>query len=158
MTRTIGPVELAPLTQTEAETVAGWRYEPPYDFYDVDRDEHDLAELLRPELRGDGYYGAHLPTGELIGFVQLRQEGDVVVVGLGLRPDLTGRGLGVPFLEQALDFARARLAPRTFRLGVAAFNERAITVYERVGFTRTRTFSHETNGARHAYVEMERPA
>src|SRR2546421_416682 len=63
-----------------------------------------------------------------------RRRGDEVEVGLGLRPDLTGRGLGESFSRAALDFARAEWSPRRFRLYVAAWNRRALRVYERLGF------------------------
>jgi hypothetical protein len=36
--------------------------------------------------------------------------------------------------------------------------QRAITVYERVGFSAVRVFSHWTSGAEWEFVEMERPA
>lgn len=146
------------MTQDEAEVIAGWSYDPPYDFYDWLSDQHDLGELLDPALRGDRYFSANDATGELIGFFGFGCEGDVVGVGVGLRPDLTGRGLGLAFLEQGLDFARARFAPTGFKLSVAAFNQRAITVYERSGFVVTRRFTHETNGGSFPFVEMERPA
>jgi len=155
---TIGAISIARMTQAEAETIAEWSYEEPYDFYDWRADEGDLAELLDPARRGDGYFSAHDPTGELIGFFGLGREDDVVVVGLGLRPDLVGRGLGLSFVEEGLAFARERFAPARFRLSVAAFNERAIKVYERAGFVVTRTFMHETNGGLFPFVEMERPA
>lgn len=151
-------VEIASMSQDDAEEIAHWRYEPPYDFYDADADHRDLAELLDPLLRGDKYFSARDATGELIGYFGLVQNEDVVGVGVGLRPDLTGRGLGQPYLEAGLEFARERFDARRFRLSVAAFNERAITVYERAGFVRTRTFDHETNGGVFSFVEMERPA
>jgi ribosomal-protein-alanine N-acetyltransferase len=158
---TTAPLDLVlePMTQDDAEAVAAWRYEPPYDFYDASADEGDLALLLSAEKRAGRMFAA-TGTGELVGFFDLRldAEDDIVVVGLGLRPDLTGRGLGEPFLEAGLAFARTRFSPRRFRLSVAAFNERAIAVYERVGFRRTREHVHETNGGRHSFVEMERDA
>jgi [ribosomal protein S18]-alanine N-acetyltransferase len=49
---TLGPLRITPLSQADAEAIAGWRYEPPYDFYDTDADQRDLAELLDPERRG----------------------------------------------------------------------------------------------------------
>jgi ribosomal-protein-alanine N-acetyltransferase len=146
------------MTQAEAETIAGWSYEPPYDFYDARSDVGDLAELLDPKLRGERYFCARDPAGELIGFFGFGRLGDVVAVGLGLRPDLTGRGLGLAFLGQGLAFAGNLFEPRCFKLSVAEFNQRAITVYERAGFVRTRSFMHETNGGTFPFLEMERPA
>ena len=78
--------------------------------------------------------------------------------GLGLRPDLTGRGLGLAYLSAGLVFAGQRFKPSRFRLSVATFNERAIRVYERAGFTPSRTFDHATNGSIHRFLEMTRPA
>jgi [ribosomal protein S18]-alanine N-acetyltransferase len=152
------PVRIVQLTQDQAETIADWRYEPPYDFYDVRADLHDLEELLDSAKRGNWYFGAHSAAGELIGYFVFKRTEDVVGVGLALRPDLTGRGQGQSFLEDGLAFAREQFEPRGFRLSVAEFNRRAIRVYERVGFTQTRTFAHETNGGVYRFVEMERPA
>jgi ribosomal-protein-alanine N-acetyltransferase len=154
----VGFLRIEVMTQHEAETIARWRYEPPYDFYDADADHRDLAELLDPARRGDRYYTARDAAGDVIGFFGFSHAGEVVGIGVGLRPDLTGRGLGTSFLEAGLAFARGRFAPRRFRLNVAAFNLRAIKVYERAGFVTTRRFEHETNGGLFSFVEMERPA
>jgi len=154
---TLGSMSIALMTQNEAEAIAEWSYEKPYGFYDASADENDLAELLDPALRGNGYFAAHDESGELIGFFGFGSKGDVVVVGLGLRPDLTGGGLGFSFVEEGLAFAREQFAPARFRLSVATFNERAIKVYERAGFVVTRAFMHETNGGLFPFVEMERP-
>jgi [ribosomal protein S18]-alanine N-acetyltransferase len=153
----IGQLRIGPMKQPDAEAIAGWRYEPPYDFYDAPADDDDLALLLDPERRLDRFFSARA-GGELMGFFELRSDGDTVVIGLGLRPDLTSRGLGLAFLEQGLRFANQRLQPDRFRLSVAEFNRRAITVYKRAGFVRTRSFSQETNGGVFSFVEMERPA
>jgi ribosomal-protein-alanine N-acetyltransferase len=71
---------------------------------------------------------------------------------------MTGRGLGLRFVESGLQFARENYTPTTFRLMVAAFNERAIIVYERAGFERQRNYRHKTNGGEFDFVEMSRPA
>jgi len=80
----------------------------------------------------------------------------VAEIGLGLRPDLTGRGLGLSFLIAAMRYATQALGATSFTLAVAAFNRRAITVYERAGFTQTERYVHATNGARHDFVRMTR--
>jgi [ribosomal protein S18]-alanine N-acetyltransferase len=48
--------------------------------------------------------------------------------------------------------------PEVFRLAVATFNERAIKVYEGVGFVQGRIYRHETNGWVYEFLEMERCA
>ena len=158
MTARLEQLSIAQMTQEDAEEIVGWRYEPPYDFYDGDSDEEDLAALLSAERREGYAFSAKDADGHVVGFFSFGRDARVVVVGLGLRPELTGLGLGTEFVERGLEFARGRFAPTLFRLSVAAFNERAIVVYERAGFVRTREFAHRTNGGVHPFVEMERPA
>ena len=148
-----------PLTQADAEAVAAWHYPEPYSFYDWIADQDDLAELLDPEKRGEAYAAVDDPGGDLIGFFSSRpKEPGTIEIGLGLRPDHTGRGLGLAFIEAGLEEARARLEPHEFMLAVATFNRRAITVYERAGFHEARRYMHHTNGGDWEFVEMRRSA
>jgi [ribosomal protein S18]-alanine N-acetyltransferase len=158
VTAAIRQVELTPMSQDDAERIADWRYDPPYDFYDARADESQLAHLLDPARRENRALSARDETGDLVGFFTYVRDGDAVVVGLGLRPDLTGQGLGTSFVEHGLEFARVRFAPKRFRLSVAEFNERAVKVYERAGFVRTRSFVEETNSGSYPFLEMERRA
>jgi ribosomal-protein-alanine N-acetyltransferase len=151
-------VEIRQMAELEARAIAVWHYEPPHSFYDWTADESDLAELLSDEARQGVYFSALGAHEELVGFFGFKRNGGTVEVGLGLRPDLTGRGLGLAFLEQGLDFARATFGAQRFTLSVATFNERAIRVYEQAGFERVRTFDHETNGGVHPFLEMTRTA
>jgi ribosomal-protein-alanine N-acetyltransferase len=150
--------EFRKMTDEEAQEIAGWRYVPPYDFYDSVSDPDDLAELLDSHRRGDDYFSALDEKGTLVGLFQFKRDGKVVRVGLRLRPDLTGKGLGHGFLVAGLEFARWSFSPEVFSLSVATFNERAIKVYEGVGFVRGRTYRHETNGGVYEFLEMERRA
>jgi ribosomal-protein-alanine N-acetyltransferase len=146
------------MSEVQARVVATWRYDPPYDFYDAVADPGDLAELLDPVQREGRYFAVLGNPGDLVGFFMFKHEGDIVEVGLGLRPDLTGRGLGLSFMLAGLEFARERYAPAWFRLAVAAFNLRAIRVYERAGFHQRESYMHRTNGGEHVFLCMERPA
>ncbi len=146
------------MDDADAREISGWRYAPPYDFYDATADPADLAELLDPQSRRDVYFSALDGEHRLMGFFQFEKTGEEVAVGLGLRPDLTGRGLGTEFVLAGLEFARERFSPRRFILSVATFNGRAIGVYERAGFRRDEVFMHQTNGGEHEFLRMERGA
>ena len=145
------------LSQEEAEAIAGWHYPEPYSFYDWSAD--DLREVLEAPLRGAAYWAVRDDAGELVGYFELKPRDELTVeIGLGLRPDLTGRGLGGSFLAAGMEFARLEAAPERFVLCVATFNERAIKVYERAGFERVRVYMHSTNGGEWEFLEMSRPA
>jgi ribosomal-protein-alanine N-acetyltransferase len=145
------------MSEDEAETVISWKYPGEYGFYDMTRDVEDMAELRSGRVRESKYRSVYVDEA-LVGFFEFAVEDDVVEVGLGLRPDLTGRGLGADFLEAGLGFARERFRPARFQLRVAAFNERAIKVYERAGFVRDMAYVHDFYGAPYDYLVMSRPA
>ena len=142
----------------EATQISAWHYEPPYDFYDATSDADDLRELLDPQRKKDAYFSVLDEDGVLVGFFQFERAGTTVDVGLGMRPDLTGQGLGVEYLLAGLDFAKKRYSPGRFTLSVATFNERAILVYERAGFRRSNEYVHNTNGGEYLFLSMAREA
>jgi [ribosomal protein S18]-alanine N-acetyltransferase len=146
-----------PMSDEQAREISAWSYEAPYDFYDSTSDADDLAELLDPKRR-EGSYFAAFEGDELVGFFQFERKGGTLDVGLGLRPDLTGKGLGLEFMLAGLEFARRRFDPEGFSLSVATFNERAIRVYERAGFRRGEVYVHHTNGADYPFLLMTREA
>jgi [ribosomal protein S18]-alanine N-acetyltransferase len=147
---------IRPMTAADARAIAAWRYPGPYAFYNADADPADLAELLDPSGWGRRYFAADDAAGELAGHFVFKLGEGVAEIGLGLRPDLTGRGLGRSFVEAGVDYAASVLGARECALAVAAFNRRAITVYERAGFREVRRYPHATNGGVHEFVWMTR--
>ena len=137
--------------------VATWHYEPPYDFYDLASDPGDAAEMRDPARAG--HYRAVLGDEGLDAFWYFDWPDSAVEVGIGLKPELTGRGLGESFLRAQLDYAAGEWSPATFRLFVAGWNARAIRLYERLGF---REIARETRRfelvGEHEFVRMERAA
>jgi [ribosomal protein S18]-alanine N-acetyltransferase len=116
-------IRIEPASQETQRALSTWRYPPPYDFYDCE-------EMLEPER----YFEARDEAGGLIGFYYFESKRPDLDYGLGLRPDLTGRGLGLAFFLAGLAFGRERYRPERVLLHVAEFNERARRVYERAGF------------------------
>jgi [ribosomal protein S18]-alanine N-acetyltransferase len=144
-----------PLTQADAEEIAEWRYPAEYAFYDWTAEPDDLALLLDPGRRRDAFHAADGEDGTLAGFFQVESRGGSVEVGWGLRPALCGRGLGEGFTRLGLDLVRRLHGPVRITLAVAAFNRRAITVYERCGFVETGRHVRHTSGDDWEFVDME---
>ena len=145
------------MTAADAHAVAAWRYPGEYSFYNADADPDDLAELLDPAGWGQRYFAAdETARHELAGVLEVKLTGREAEIGLGLRPGLTGHGVGESFVRACLRFAAAALGAQSYTLAVAAFNRRAITVYERSGFQEVERFEHVTNGGLHAFIRMTR--
>jgi ribosomal-protein-alanine N-acetyltransferase len=132
-----------PMSEEHAREIVQWRYPEPYSVYDAGPE--DFEALVDPQ----NHYHAALRAGELAGYfcagACARVPGgdyaeEALDVGLGLRPDLVGRGEGFGFVRAVQAFVRAKYAPERFRLTVATFNRRAIRVYERAGFEWERVF------------------
>jgi [ribosomal protein S18]-alanine N-acetyltransferase len=145
-----------PITEDDAHEIAGWRYDEPYTVYNAD----DPERMLRSEYE---YYAAVGGEGELVGYccfgedarvAGLEEEPGTLDVGGGLRPDLTGVGLGGPFLREVCRFGGELHHPARFRVAVAAFNRRAQLVASALGFKRAGV--HTT--PEREYVVMSRAA
>lgn len=143
------------MTQNEAEEIAyKWKYNDEYAFYNVDADEEDLLEFLDPEARGDSYFVV-LSNREVIGFFNFFCScAGTIDIGLAMKPNLVGKGVGLEFLKEGIEFARNEFEANTITLSVAKFNQRAITVYKRVGFKEVEYFMQDTNGSTFEFLKM----
>jgi RimJ/RimL family protein N-acetyltransferase len=163
-------IQFRPMTEPDARLVSAWRYPQPYSAYNGDPNNPAvIAYLIDP---GNQIYTAIDENDQVVGFFSFGRDAQVpggldlveqadpttLDVGLGMRPDLTGRGLGREFLESGLAFARQTFAPARFRLAVLSWNERAIRVYERAGFQLVRTFSGHWSDATRSFLLYTREA
>jgi [ribosomal protein S18]-alanine N-acetyltransferase len=144
------------MTQKEAEDIAyGWHYDGDYVFYDMESDEEDLAEFLDPASRGETVFTV-LKEDSVTGFFSVsKPEEGICDIGLGMRPELTGNGMGSDFLKAGLSFVINEFKPDKITLSVATFNQRAIRVYKKNGFTAIGTFMQDTNGGTYEFLRME---
>lgn len=140
------------MDQESLKSIQGWRYEGPYVIYSNMDSNSEMMDRRSP------YYAVRNEQGELIGYfcfgtsalvggysepsIYTDNEG-TIAIGLGMRPNLTGKGLGEAFVQAGLDFARRTFAPKRFQLFVYTWNERAIRIYEKVGFQRTRVLERD---------------
>ncbi len=145
---------LTPMSQRTAEEIANdWKYEPPYDFYDMTADPEDYAEILSPEARGDNYFQV-VRNGQLVGFATFLSEGSELEIGLGMKPAFIGQGWGRDFFKAIENFAKEKYEAKTYVLRVAAFNARAQHLYQEMGYQIIENHQQLTNGASYPFVKM----
>jgi len=157
-------LSFSPLNEQQAHAIAGWRYEPPYDMYNM-LDEHETVDATTLTDPDNNYYAITDERGELLAYCCFGPEGRVpggnyepsaLDVGMGMRPDLTDQGLGRRYLEAIRDFAVRQFQPTLFRVTIAAFNARALRLCEQAGFRETQRFDREGDGL--AFVILLRSA
>lgn len=151
------------MTAQDVEVMRVWRYPAPYEMYDLETDPDDIALMLADIASKERWFavsdGGDDGDDDVAGFVEFVMVDGEVELGLGLRPDLTGIGLGVQLVEATLAFARTHWSPITFVLDVFPWNERAIKTYERAGFVQGDVYTrHFENGAERRFLRMSRPA
>ncbi|MEC0091979.1 GNAT family N-acetyltransferase [Paenibacillus macquariensis] len=83
---------------------------------------------------------ARVPGGYRIG---IYNNDKYIDLGLGLSPELTGKGIGLNFLTSSIHFIGEQYKSSDIQLVVARYNERAIKVYERAGFIIGQSFKSE---------------
>ncbi|KRM89968.1 GNAT family N-acetyltransferase [Liquorilactobacillus cacaonum] len=143
------------MTQKSAVIVAQWHYPDEYSFYDMVADPEDYQELMDEEKRGDGYYQV-TQSGMLIGFfvVEKTDRQEVVEVGLGMAPELTGQGNGLEFVKIILKYISRVTGSKKVLFDVAKFNIRAQKLYQKIGFEVVNYHEQKTNGGIYPFVLM----
>jgi len=141
--------QIEPMMLEHANIVSQWVYPSPYSIYSFKKDDETISELMNSEyfickdLQNNiiGYFcfgvSAQIPTIEK----DVYNTG-ILDIGLGLRPDLCGRGLGLSFMHEGIDYARQFLHAEKLRLTVASFNKRAIALYKKAGFSEVAKVTH----------------
>jgi RimJ/RimL family protein N-acetyltransferase len=149
-----------PINERDAREIVSWQYPEPYAMYDLSPD--DAASVADP---ANGYFSVRDEAGNLVAFISLGAEArvpggdyaeDALDVGGGIRPDLTGQGLGAQIIGLAVETGESRYGTRRFRATIAAFNQRAQRAAARAGFVPVSSFERPSDGL--PFVILERPA
>jgi [ribosomal protein S18]-alanine N-acetyltransferase len=132
-----------------AREILNWKYSPPYDLYNNEFSKEALAELLE-----ESYYAIVSSEGELIGYFCTGKTAQVPIgsqfgayskdlldIGIGMKPALTGQGYGSEFFRFILAYIADTTPYKSLRLTVADFNRRAIFLYEKHGFVKDLEFN-----------------
>lgn len=147
-------MKIVSMTPEQAVEIAGWQYEEPYSIYNMEGSEACIRELLdgsyysvlgrEGELSGYFCYGisAQVPAGNDF---QVYEQKDLMDIGLGMKPELCGRGNGAAFVLEGIEFGKKTFGVSGFRLTVAAVNARAVAAYGKAGFIKAAFFFRKSS-------------
>lgn len=145
------------MSQSHALKIANeWKYEGIYSFDDMTEDMEDYEEFIDEQLRNQNNHYEAIIENELAGFFCVIQEGESLEIGLRLRPDLCGKGLGKEFLNQILDFIGRYYQAKTYILNAALFNQRAIRLYHAFGFLDEAVITRRSNGGTYEFLALKK--
>ncbi|NMG22412.1 GNAT family N-acetyltransferase [Brasilonema bromeliae] len=144
----------SPMNFESACVILTWQYDEPYNFYNLDSGEisESVQQFLDPH---NAYYTITNGHNDLIAYCcfgpDARVSGgdysvEAVDVGLGIRPNLTRRGLGLRVVDAVMNFAQNKFTPILFRVTVADFNKQALRICEKAGFQTAQRFQRDLDG------------
>lgn len=139
-------IAIRPSLDADVLEFISWRYEPPYDVYNINDDPAEAIEYFL----GPGT-GCHTLCEDdvVVGFFTLGSDGqvpggdyrqDAIDIGMGVRPDRTGAGEGIRYVKSVVDHVVAAFDPSVLRVTIAAPNIRAQRVWAKAGFCEVSQF------------------
>ena len=125
-------MRLEKFTLKDAKDICNWKYEEEYSIYNEPTWKEMLAtgkKITLEEVRNKEYVKVVDENNNYIGYGRIRTVIDDYLVGFGMKPEYTGKGLGKEFVETVIKDLHGRLV-----LEVRESNKRAINCYKSVGF------------------------
>ena len=152
-----------PVNAKDVAEFVGWRYESPYDAYDLTRPLVEVLDyFLGPTTKCHGILtdaglGGYCTFGEDARVPGGDYRAAAVDIGAALKPELVGRGYGAEFVAAVIACAILTFDPSRLRVSISASNLRAMKVWMSNGFSVTQRFQarEEMLGTRE-FVVLER--
>lgn len=157
MTTHVDEITLRPLTDADRQAIEQWHYDGALQIYDPGP---GALTLRAPDhLAFAAADGALLGYGTLGPDARVRgglydDETPTTDLGMGLSPELVGRGHGTVALRRLIAEAIRRVPNTRLRVTVATSNPRASALVLSAGFTATHEFVRAHDGR--AFTQYER--
>lgn len=139
-------ITLGSFTEEHAKAVCTWAYSGVYSVYNLlpwEMVVENHWQLADEDARREIFHTIYL-DGEMIGFGRIQRGEDRIDLGIGLKPDYCGKGIGLPAMEALTDRAIHLYPDEIIGLEVRQFNTRAIKCYEKAGFKIVNKYMKET--------------
>ena len=147
-------IEYRSADETSAREFLQWQYAPPYDVYNCppERVEEFVRYNVDPK---NNVYAMFNQEGELVGFCSYGADAQVpggdysesaLDIGMMIKPELTGQGRGADFAREVIHNGSRLYGSGRMRVTIAAFNQRAMSVWGKNGFQQSQRFKRKTDG------------
>ena len=140
--------------EKSAREFVRWQYEPPYDMYNCPRGKVKKAVQYNIDPKNN-VYAMFDQGGKLIGYCSYGRDAQVpggdysqeaLDIGLMIKPELTGQGMGTFFTNDVILNGLAKYDPSKLRVTIASFNKRAVRTWKKNGFKNVQTFKRSNDG------------
>lgn len=123
------------LQEEDKKQICRWKYEGQYAVYDLPPyEEMRSGKLGFANPSREQNYLAFFEKEMLVGFVNILEEDREVFIGIGVNPELCGRGYGRRILQHAYRISKERYPDKPLYLEVRTWNKRAVRCYQSAGF------------------------
>ena len=119
-------------SEEQVKEISNWKYTGEYSIYNLPSWDKMIQEnySLTDNVKRERYIGYINEDGELVGFVNLLDEGDTVFFGIGIKPNYCSKGIGKVITKMALIESQNRFPNKPVILEVRTWNKRAVNCYK----------------------------
>lgn len=140
-------------TKSDVQDILTWEYDGIYSFYNNNIDKEKI-KWIESFIDSDNNFSIYNENNELIGNCSFYYIDEFLCVGVQMRPDITGKGFGTEFVKSIINFGKQKYNLNYIDLTVAKFNNRAIKVYEKLGFKVVEEFVNTIRGNDYDFIAM----
>jgi len=129
-------IEVRPFTENDAINVCDWIYNNSLEIYNLPSWNEAISKnysFTKEDVRNKEFLSFYIKD-QLMGYGRLIIKNKEVVLGIGMKPDLCGQGLGTKAFQLLIAEAKKRYGDCGQTLLVRKFNKRAIRCYQNCGF------------------------
>lgn len=151
-------LRLGNLTEDNAKEICDWQYNDKYSIYNYPKWTKILNErwgITLEEKRKNEFNTILDDYNNICGYVRLIDKNDYILIGLGLKPSLCGKGLGNITMELIKQHCKNNYAGKKIMLEVRSFNKRAIRCYKKAGFNAIAIYKKDTPIGCGEFIKME---
>lgn len=135
------------MTEDQAKQICTWCYIGEYYIYncpDWDTITKEDWGMSKQKVRNKEFFSVLDNLGALWGYYRFKEESEKIMIGLGLRPDLCGKGNGAKLMLLIIQDAKQQYRNHKLLLEVRDWNIRAKLCYEKSGFVVTDSYERNT--------------